>query len=742
MAPMLRSRFTLPPPVPTNEPFFPFDTELTSPSTAPGSPMERSIRSVMTKYGTDTDVRGSYLLPSYRCLRRLRPLEDNQAVAVSHDANTYKINVDVHDFRDGSISVRAVGDHELVVEGLVESKSESQPNSNFKTSQSSSRKFQQRVMFPDLQVEGVTSTISTDGVLTIVAPRKSTKNASAEFKIPIESVNKTSSQDIKENSTTEVKKEIQIKSEQSKENIVPIQMEKEVQIKNQESLGSSISVNNKDRLVPIHKKGSFFQDSFFETSREPLQQAIDNIKKQMEETMKLEDPFKWYSNVRCSDSMEDSRAGTITTEGDSYKIVLEVKDFQDGSLVIKSSGENVILVEGKLDRKTDNSTTMRRFHRRFVLPGHIKTELVTSALSSEGILTIVAPKKEEHFRITDITNEEKELKATESLMSPVSDLSGPFSPVYSHDSESKPNFEQTSSTAESNSVTSQTETRTQETSVKSANTVQIPITTVGSSTVTQTGEKNIDINYIDKSHSEIERAAESQSQAKKFELIGSVKDLTDCNIKETVKQRKSVSGPTPDRDIPISVSGSKLPIVRRGPFFQDSFFTDFQKNYQVAVRNILDQWFNVFDSHNSVFHNTSKSFDWFDHFDNTLCNYRSILPADAFEDLTCYKSLTNRNFREENQARSFIETKEDFKIVLDVHGFSEQDLKIQAANTNEIIVEGHFEDNKPGSRNLRSFKKHFVLPGRVRIDAVTSALSADHVLTITVPKNTALSITA
>ena len=63
------------------------------------------------------------------------------------------------------MSVRAVGDSELVVEGRQRT-----PSLN-SAGYSSSRAFQQRFVFPGLQVEDVTSSVSSDGVLTITAPK-------------------------------------------------------------------------------------------------------------------------------------------------------------------------------------------------------------------------------------------------------------------------------------------------------------------------------------------------------------------------------------------------------------------------------------------------------------------------------------------------------------------------------------------------------------------------------------------
>lgn len=76
-----------------------------------------------------------------------------------------------------------------------------------------------------------------------------------------------------------------------------------------------------------------------------------------------------------------------------------------------------------------------------------------------------------------------------------------------------------------------------------------------------------------------------------------------------------------------------------------------------------------------------------------------------------------------------------------MHGFTEKDITIRATAHNELIVEGKVEDNTQGSFRSSSFRKQFILPGPTKLEAVYSALSADDILTITVPKNKALSIT-
>lgn len=60
---------------------------------------------------------------------------------------------------------------------------------------------------------------------------------------------------------------------------------------------------------------------------------------------------------------------------------------------VRAVGESELLVEGKVEKKTEGTSISRSFRRRFVLPGMVKCEALTSALSADGVLTITAPKK-------------------------------------------------------------------------------------------------------------------------------------------------------------------------------------------------------------------------------------------------------------------------------------------------------------------------------------------------------------
>lgn len=72
---------------------------------------------------------------------------------------------------------------------------------------------------------------------------------------------------------------------------------------------------------------------------------------------------------------------------------MDVHDFLDGEVKVKAEGEEVV-VEGRLERreKGGSSVSSHSFTRRFSLPPFTDMAAITSVMSSDGILTITAPK--------------------------------------------------------------------------------------------------------------------------------------------------------------------------------------------------------------------------------------------------------------------------------------------------------------------------------------------------------------
>lgn len=266
--------------------------------------------------------------------------------------------------------------------------------------------------------------------------------------------------------------------------------------------------------------------------------------------------------------------------------------------------------------------------------------------------------------------------AASTVTSP--EVCGPFSPVFSKANEENISS-QIQSTAESDksfsqqsSITNLTQKDTLESQRSSSQISDISQSTNISSTSTLVGEasnngnngKLVKINYIDQNQSDIDAKSHIQSSLPdQFQLVGTVKDLSDYNLKETLKQRKCSSNANQSLTRLVSYENPgvfEFPIIRRGPFYQDSFFNTVHDNFQSAVRQVLDRWVEV----PSLLFNSSRTMRNrnFDRFNQTFSNYRSILDDDIFDDFACYKSLRHLNVREENQAATVQDTETDFKV--------------------------------------------------------------------------------
>ncbi|XP_026733878.1 protein lethal(2)essential for life-like [Trichoplusia ni] len=84
---------------------------------------------------------------------------------------------------------------------------------------------------------------------------------------------------------------------------------------------------------------------------------------------------------------------TIKAENDKLQINLDVQHFAPEEISVKTA-DGYIVVEGKHEEKKDeHGFISRQFVRRYQLPEGAAPENVESRLSSDGVLTITAPRK-------------------------------------------------------------------------------------------------------------------------------------------------------------------------------------------------------------------------------------------------------------------------------------------------------------------------------------------------------------
>ncbi|XP_063543084.1 protein lethal(2)essential for life-like [Cydia strobilella] len=84
---------------------------------------------------------------------------------------------------------------------------------------------------------------------------------------------------------------------------------------------------------------------------------------------------------------------SIKADKDKYQINLDVQHFAPEEISVKTA-DGYIVVEGKHEeKKDDHGYISRQFTRRYALPEGTAPETVESKLSSDGVLSIVAPRK-------------------------------------------------------------------------------------------------------------------------------------------------------------------------------------------------------------------------------------------------------------------------------------------------------------------------------------------------------------
>lgn len=78
---------------------------------------------------------------------------------------------------------------------------------------------------------------------------------------------------------------------------------------------------------------------------------------------------------------------------DGFQVSLDVQHFLPNEINVRTENNSVVINAKHLEKPDDHGYISREFTRRYELPDGFKSEDVTSTLSSDGILTIKAPRR-------------------------------------------------------------------------------------------------------------------------------------------------------------------------------------------------------------------------------------------------------------------------------------------------------------------------------------------------------------
>lgn len=100
----------------------------------------------------------------------------------------------------------------------------------------------------------------------------------------------------------------------------------------------------------------------------------------------------YYRPWKLFNECGEKCSSTIYSTKDKFKAILDVQHFKPNEISVRVNDREII-IEGKHEeREDDHGFISRQFIRRYALPKECPPDSVTSSLSSDGVLTIMATK--------------------------------------------------------------------------------------------------------------------------------------------------------------------------------------------------------------------------------------------------------------------------------------------------------------------------------------------------------------
>lgn len=98
-----------------------------------------------------------------------------------------------------------------------------------------------------------------------------------------------------------------------------------------------------------------------------------------------------------ADLLRTSEGGTSTVQADKdkFQVVLDVQQFEPDEIDVKVVDKFVVVSAKHEEKRDEHGWISRQFMRKYLIPEQCDLEQVQSKLSSDGVLTITAPRKDQ-----------------------------------------------------------------------------------------------------------------------------------------------------------------------------------------------------------------------------------------------------------------------------------------------------------------------------------------------------------
>lgn len=128
-------------------------------------------------------------------------------------------------------------------------------------------------------------------------------------------------------------------------------------------------------------------------------------------------PAGYIRNWKSAASEHDT-GSTVKFDKEKFQANLDVQQFKPEEISVKVTGDNQITIEGKHEEKSDDHGQIyRHFIRRYAIPKNCDMNKIESKLSSDGVLSIIAPRidsNEIEHKSVPITHTGEPAKAVEN----------------------------------------------------------------------------------------------------------------------------------------------------------------------------------------------------------------------------------------------------------------------------------------------------------------------------------------
>merc|ERR1712218_770147 len=107
-------------------------------------------------------------------------------------------------------------------------------------------------------------------------------------------------------------------------------------------------------------------------------------------------PSDFFANIN---SNKDEQIIKMKDDDAKFEISFDTHDYRPDEIKVCVLGD-ALSVEAKHEEKSDNKFVSRQFSRKYTLPKGCDAAMVSSNLSSDGILMVTAPKRRSRMRAT------------------------------------------------------------------------------------------------------------------------------------------------------------------------------------------------------------------------------------------------------------------------------------------------------------------------------------------------------